>query len=246
VLSNLTTDFMAALAEAKTQADIWRLAGSLYSDLGFSHTIYTYTDRRHPARTQVWTNMPGAWQSRYIEKELYKVDPFFTYCCRTFQPIGTGPAFIDDYDYLTSAERQVIREGGETGFVSGFSSPVRLLGGSAFGGWNFGTQMPRREFEMFMSENGDSIRLAGFIVHEHLLRLSPPLSTNGVEPDLTERERECLLWLSRGLRTSAIADRLGIAVVTVDLHIKGARTKLNAATREEALAKAILSGQIIS
>lgn len=61
---------------------------------------------------------------------------------------------------------------------------------------------------------------------------------------LSLRERECLLWLSRGLRTSAIADRLGIAQITVNLHFKGARRKLSAATREEALAKAILEDLI--
>lgn len=246
MLGNQITDLLVALDAAGTPADIWRLTERHLSSEGLSHSIYTFTDQRHPARTHLWTSLPQSWQSRYIEQEFYKVDPFFTYCCGTFRPIKTGPAFVDDYTYLTSAERQVILEGGETGFVSGISSPVRLLGGSAFGGWNFGTGMPRKEFDTFIAEKFDALRLVGFIVHEHLQRLSPPPPiSDGEETCLTQRERECLLWLARGLRTAAIADRLGIAAVTVDLHIRSARSRLNAVTREEALVKALLSGQIM-
>ncbi len=61
---------------------------------------------------------------------------------------------------------------------------------------------------------------------------------------LSTREAECLLWLARGLRSAAIAERLSLAVVTVELHIKNARVKLGATTREHAVAKAITLGLI--
>ncbi|SDH79187.1 helix-turn-helix transcriptional regulator [Roseospirillum parvum] len=56
---------------------------------------------------------------------------------------------------------------------------------------------------------------------------------------LTARERECLTWLSRGLRPDAIAHRLGLARVTVDLHLTNARKKLKAPTRDAAIARAV-------
>jgi DNA-binding CsgD family transcriptional regulator len=99
--------------------------------------------------------------------------------------------------------------------------------------------------EALLAEHGQDLRLAAFYTHEHAERLE---HADGAVSQclhrLTGRERECLLWLSRGLRTVAIADRLGIAPATVDLHFKGARRKLRAATREEALAKAILADLI--
>lgn len=53
-----------------------------------------------------------------------------------------------------------------------------------------------------------------------------------------------MLWLASGLRTAAIADRMGIAPVTVALHLNGARRKLGARTREQALALALRNGHI--
>jgi DNA-binding CsgD family transcriptional regulator len=61
---------------------------------------------------------------------------------------------------------------------------------------------------------------------------------------LSPRERDCLLWLASGLRTREIAARMGLARVTVDLHLRNARRKLGAATLPQAVAKAVLDRQI--
>jgi len=244
MLSNRTTDFFTTIEIARSPEDLWSRSADYLDALGFTHSIYSYVDRRGTPR--VWTSLPESWRDRYLDQHYEKVDPFFRHCCRTLAPIRTGPEYLDEYDFLTAPERRVIREGGETGFRTGFSAPVRLVGsGTGFGGWNFGSTMRRSELDGFLKEHGPELRLAGFYIHElaeRLLQAGERAST--VVRPLSPRERECLLWLSRGLRTAAIADRLGIAQVTVDLHLKGARQKLNAATREEALAKAILKDLI--
>jgi len=61
---------------------------------------------------------------------------------------------------------------------------------------------------------------------------------------LSERERECLLWLCAGLRVAAIADKLSIGESAVQLYITNAKRKLGAKTREQAVARAIFSGEI--
>jgi len=61
-------------------------------------------------------------------------------------------------------------------------------------------------------------------------------------PRLSPRERECLLWLTAGLRSDRIAERLGLSRATVDLHLTRARRRLRAATREQAVAKALTLG----
>jgi len=244
MLSNHTADFLTELEGAGTPSALWSMTAGYLDGLGLTHSIYTYVNPREPDFARTWTSLPDSWCDRYADKNYWAVDPFYRYCCTTLAPIRTGPEFLDEYDFLTEPERRVICEGGETGFRSGFSAPVRLIGGGGgFGGWNFGSIMGRRELDVFLKEHGRDLRLAGFYIHEHAERLSRS-DEAGPLGLLTPRERECLLWLGRGLRTAAIADRLGIAQVTVDLHFKGARRKLRAATREEALAKAILGGQI--
>jgi DNA-binding CsgD family transcriptional regulator len=56
---------------------------------------------------------------------------------------------------------------------------------------------------------------------------------------LTKRELQCLEGLALGLSNSDIAKRLEIALPTVALHLSNARRKLEAKTREQAVAIAV-------
>ena len=59
---------------------------------------------------------------------------------------------------------------------------------------------------------------------------------------LAPREIEVLKWLANGLRPHEIADRLNIGYRTVDKYIAGFKRKLDARTRDHAVAKALLLG----
>ena len=77
-----------------------------------------------------------------------------------------------------------------------------------------------------------------------LVRLQAALENEHRDIALSPREKECLLWVAQGLRSKQIADKLGLRPVTVELHLKNARTKLRAATRGQAIAIALLNGLI--
>jgi DNA-binding CsgD family transcriptional regulator len=64
-----------------------------------------------------------------------------------------------------------------------------------------------------------------------------------LEP-LTPRETECITWLAHGLKTSLISYLLEITDSTVNMHITSAKQKLKAATREEAVGKAVKLGLV--
>ncbi|MCB1563068.1 MAG: response regulator transcription factor [Alphaproteobacteria bacterium] len=54
------------------------------------------------------------------------------------------------------------------------------------------------------------------------------------DPGLTPREKEVLSYLAEGCSNKEIADRLGLQVVTVKLHVRGACRKLGAKNRTQA------------
>lgn len=62
---------------------------------------------------------------------------------------------------------------------------------------------------------------------------------NAVIPELTERQREIVHSLTRGLTNADIAKQLGITVFGVQKHLKVIFAKLGAATRAEAAAIAL-------
>ncbi|MCC0034454.1 MAG: helix-turn-helix transcriptional regulator [Hoeflea sp.] len=117
---------------------------------------------------------------------------------------------------------------------------IRVKGPIGAVGWNLGSTMPRQQLEKILDRHGDITRLAAHLSHEKLARSDS--SAEMAAPVLSPRERECLQWLAAGLRTKEIADRMGIRPITVELHLRNARNRLGAQTREQALARAIASG----
>lgn len=104
--------------------------------------------------------------------------------------------------------------------------------------------MPRQPFEPLYACIALPVRLAGFYAHEALdalrRRRVPPADER--VGTLSPRERQCLTMLASGLRTARIAERMQVTPVTVEYHLRNARRKLGALTREEALASSIRRG----
>jgi len=67
-----------------------------------------------------------------------------------------------------------------------------------------------------------------------LARLGAPATGDDPFPQLTPREHDVLRLLSLGLSNSAIADRLGLSLKTVNNNTSAIFTKLSVATRAEA------------
>ena len=73
---------------------------------------------------------------------------------------------------------------------------------------------------------------------------SPSADTTDAEPDdgllrLTERERDVLRGLVRGLAYKQVADTLGISIDTVRTHIRAIYRKLQVHSVAEAVGRAI-------
>lgn len=70
---------------------------------------------------------------------------------------------------------------------------------------------------------------------------TPNMKKYGV---LSHRERETLGWLANGLMVDAIAAKMGVKPVTVSKHLQSAKKKLNAKSRDQALAIALRQGLV--
>ncbi len=87
-------------------------------------------------------------------------------------------------------------------------------------------------------------RAAPVLAEEPVLPAPSPPGPATVEP-LTDREREILQWIARGLPNKAIAAELHISEHTVKFHVASIFDKLAVSSRAEAVAQAGRAGLIV-
>jgi DNA-binding CsgD family transcriptional regulator len=71
----------------------------------------------------------------------------------------------------------------------------------------------------------------------------PPFAPNGkAAPNLSARERDCLVYVAQGMNDADIAAKLAIAQSTAHFYVEKAKRKLGAKTRAQAVAHLIAAG----
>ena len=90
-----------------------------------------------------------------------------------------------------------------------------------------------RESRAWMRELADELVAIAYVFHGGLGRRT--CSEGRAESRLSNRERECLELVARGLRSKQIAHLLGLSPRTVDLHVARAMRRLGATSRMEAV-----------
>ncbi|SHI85380.1 helix-turn-helix transcriptional regulator [Wenxinia saemankumensis] len=225
----------AAIDTAPDAETAWEATLGAFAAAGFPKVIYITADRgRRDVATL--TNIP----------ELYDgvdpaQDPFLEWCCHSYEITRTGPAYLQDYDYLPAAARDFIRRAARTGFTSGFAVPVRLAESTRYGGFNVGCDLGRAAFEAAWPAPPESVRLIALVAHRRLEELgagqrpdpSRPPSTPSALAALSPRERELAILLARGLSRKDCARDCGLSVHTVNDYVKSLYRKLGVSNRIE-------------
>ena len=106
-----------------------------------------------------------------------------------------------------------------------------------------------RYFVLFSSEHTDRIDQDALVGAQmrccYALSQIPDMLRSAVAQDpLSDRERECLIWVSEGKTTEEVALILGVSGNTVNSYVTHAIQKLSASNRAMAIATAIRSGII--
>lgn len=218
---------------------VWNLAIEYYANLGIDGLLYA--DLK-PQNLTLMTNLSQDWTTHYTDQDYAKVDPFFRYCCNSYAASDVGQDCIVHHSYMTPAEKKFILDAGDTGLTAGFVSPLRAKSQNGLAGWNFLSSYGRAHVNNLRQSHENEMRLIGHMVHQQISQVSLRKSDDATQ--LTPREVEALQWTARGLRTDMIAAKMKLRPVTVELHLRNARTKLNAKTRDQAVAIALVAGRI--
>ncbi|MEI8703031.1 helix-turn-helix transcriptional regulator [Mesorhizobium sp. ISC15] len=208
----------------------WIAYGSLAPERKFSKPF-----RRGPT---VMVNFPSEWQERYFEMGYDRIDPIIKASRKRSGAFLWSEVYDDES--TTEAERRVFDEAATFGVRSGITVPLHGPNGRlAF--MSFAQRCDRTLQNRAMTY----LQLAA--VHFHRMGAKfASLNEFDAGPVLSFRERECILWISRGKSSWEIGKILAISPNTVNFHLKNVKHKLDASSRTLAAIKAVSLGIIES
>lgn len=226
------------LSEADSLDDLRAVLGRLFSGLCIAQYAFVRVDSTVLGTAPLLvSNHPACWQQLYRRHGYQCIDPFLRYarsCPLPFLWRDVGPrtsCCSPDAAFLACARRHGID------VCRGASIPVHVRGeqlallsiSQAVGGGH--------GRDIFIR---DALLLSGVATTLHL-RVGQLIE--GCRPrSLTRRERECLLWASRGKAQEEIALILGLRPRTVRFHQENAMCKLGAPNIAAAVAMATALG----
>ena len=191
-----------------------------------------------------FTTLPLEWVIRYDQKAYIEVDPRIADAWDRTDPMI--------WDQTTTRGRNLATDTFlDDAMAHGIASGVCMPLPDALGTRRlvvFNSSMPvinlaRRQ--QIGRDLGDMLVFANYF-HEIFMRavMAKKVPPKAAGMKLSARELECLRLAANGLTTEIIAKKLGIAASTAQFHFNSIRSKLAAANRQEAIARAIKEGLI--
>ena len=150
-----------------------------------------------------------------------------------------NPLFWDDESCLIDATPEqisVFRDSTDLGFGVGLTISTVAISPGHYGGIGLCAEnISNSEFDsLWQAKSVEIMQILNFLDFGMRRTHLPKML------GLSQREKEVLSWLAGGLRPDQIAERLSIGYRTVDKYINSSKQKLNASTRDQAVAKALI------
>ena len=235
------------VATVDTPVDRFAILAAGLAKLGLDTVNYGYFDTvataSGSAGIQFLTTMSDDWMGHYFDCDLAATDSHVVRIRnRKITPYIWNESAIRRVE--APGERATALQAAEAGLRSALCVPLAspLDPFTPVGGITLGTSMGEAAFDAVMREHGATLTSIAYLFHNACIRQLWNERNDG--RSLSARERDCLRYIADGKRQDAIAHQMGVARVTVEMHLRSARQKLGAQTLNEAIAKALILGEI--
>jgi len=240
--------FLKPLVDAAAKGvDLRPIVEAITRHLGFDSFMYAASAMPkpdHEEKAYVFTTLPIEWIGRYDQLAYVEVDPRIQITWDSAVPLvwdqtnvrGRSPkadAFLDDAlaHGIASGVCFMFHGPHDSHVIVALNSKISI---------NDDIRLQA------ITRNLADILMFGHYFHEIFMRsvIEAGAAPRAAGAPLSKRERECLSLAARGLTTDDISDKLEITPRTVQFHFDSIRSKLGAANRQEAIARAFQSGII--
>ncbi|RAI01811.1 hypothetical protein DLJ53_10420 [Acuticoccus sediminis] len=236
-------DVVQAIRAARDTSEVWRVTVAAFRECGAAAFSVGAAPREETGSVVICSDAPmDEMQREYFRNRIYRYDPWMELCQQTADPTTLDvPAAKRADSVMTPLAWHFGRHGIRYAVLfPAYSGPS--VGGIALYAVSASGEATLRDPAM-MQIAGVTASVFASRFHP-ATSFCPEVSTLRTNAALSDREKEALSWFARGLQTARVADKMGIADVTVNKHVASARRKLGARTRDQALALAVRSGEI--
>lgn len=224
------------LANEPNDLQIFELLEEIKKRYGLDNVAYAGSN---PASGRVYGIMTydEGWQRHYNEQGYYHIDPTLVEARRSIAPV--------DWERIERSEsfKTVFNDARDFGISDqGLTIPVRGPLGDV-GALSVNSALPARDWQVLKTQALVELQALAVHIHDRVMR-EDDLMRAMTAPNLSRREIEILQWIAAGKSQQDIGDILAISHRTVEVHLRSARTKLNALTTAQAIGRALSRGLI--
>ena len=184
---------------------------------------------------------PSEWWKRYTTKGYMTIDPIVMHCATRLTPISWDQ--VRPQEDESEQVRQFMGEAREFGLNSGVSFPIHSAQGE-FAMLNLASGENQVQAKSSILEAMPYASLFSAYLHEAVRRVFEHQVLSLSQVHLTDREKQCLLWSAEGKTNWETSHILSVSERTVVFHLQNAVDKLNAVSRQQAVARAVALGLI--
>jgi LuxR family quorum-sensing system transcriptional regulator CciR len=233
--------FIEDASAVNNEAELTSILAAIARELGFAYFALTthLSQRTSPTGAAIRIhNYPGEWERHYDDQQLGRTDPVHRACQVT--AVGFAWSKLPTIIQLTPNDRRMLEAAALQGLGEGYSVPAHVPG-EVNGSCSFATARGTP----LAAEHLASAQLVGTFAFEAVRRLQRRQNDRlAGPPHVSNRERDCLIWVARGKSDPEIATILGLSPETVRQYVKQARANHDVVSRSQLVAHALFTGTI--
>lgn len=229
--------FVRDVRELETEDALAGALADVSRDLGFRYFALTHhVDVRRSSAAIRIHNYPDGWAEWFDDQSLGAVDP--VHRASNVTSVGFTWSRLPEMIALTDKDRRVLELARREGIGEGFTVPAHVPG-EAHGSCSFACATG----ELFSEQHLPLLQLVGAFAFEAARRMQRSRFSQG-PVQLTDRQRECVMWAPRGKSDWEIAQVLGVSEATVGEHLRHAYERYGVGKRTLVTVHALFDGTI--
>lgn len=230
--------FVRDLSQIDSEEELGLALGEVTTDLGFRYFALTHhLDVRRTSKAIRLHNYPEGWEEWFDEQGLGPVDP--VHRASHLTNVGFSWSELARLIPLTPLDERILDAARREGIGTGFTVPAHIPG-EAHGSCSFATIAG----EQAKGDHFPLLQLVGAFAFDAARRIRQMRETPPLLPRLTDRQRECVIWVARGKSDWEIARILEISEDTVGEHLRHARDRYGVGKRTLLAVHTLFDGTI--